>query len=250
MYPHLFIWQVKVARADLYDHLRETWITDIPDERLHFYLICTLLDPRLKKLNIPLLTETIKDDAREAFKAEYDLNWAPVVVPVEPTDPPVASVGNIGSPTPSLPSCPGSVGSINMSSFTDFLTYVAHLQEEPEPASQPVTQPVASTTILNQVDIYLAELPVSMDTDILVWWGVNEHKYPDLARMAAQFLGCPASSASAERVFSLAGRLYDDLASHMNDGTLEERMWAKINRNKLVPVVVPRDDAVSNVIHL
>ena len=46
-----------------------------------------------------------------------------------------------------------------------------------------------------------------------------------------QYLGCPATSASAERVFSLAGRLYNDLRQNMTDLTLEERMWAKVNRS-------------------
>ena len=57
----------------------------------------------------------------------------------------------------------------------------------------------------------------------------KDPRYPHVARMARQFLGCPATSASAERVFSLAGRLYSDLRQHKNDGTLEERMWAKVN---------------------
>ena len=65
----------------------------------------------------------------------------------------------------------------------------------------------------------------------LDWWARNEHRFPHLALMARQYLGCPASAASAERVFSLAGRLFSDLRQSMNDGTLEDRMWAKINRD-------------------
>ena len=64
----------------------------------------------------------------------------------------------------------------------------------------------------------------------LDWWARNEHRFPHLALMTRQYLGCPASSASAERMFSLAGRLFSDLRQSMNDGTLEKRMWAKINR--------------------
>jgi hypothetical protein len=36
-----------------------------------------------------------------------------------------------------------------------------------------------------------------------------------------------------ERVFSLAGRLYDGLARSTGDITREERMWAKLNREKI-----------------
>ena len=55
-----------------------------------------------------------------------------------------------------------------------------------------------------------------------------------LARMAQQFLAVPATSASAERVFSLAGRIFSDLTQHQNDTTLEERMWARINRKQVL----------------
>ena len=48
----------------------------------------------------------------------------------------------------------------------------------------------------------------------------------------AQFLGCPATSASAERIFSLAGALFNGDSTNMNAATLEERMWAKINTGK------------------
>jgi hypothetical protein len=47
--------------------------------------------------------------------------------------------------------------------------------------------------------------------------------------MARQFLGCPATSASVERIFSVAGQLFDDLRRRMDDGRLEEMMWACIN---------------------
>ena len=48
--------------------------------------------------------------------------------------------------------------------------------------------------------------------------------------MARQFLlGCPATSASVERIFSVAGQLFDDLRRNLDDGRLEEMMWACIN---------------------
>jgi hypothetical protein len=48
--------------------------------------------------------------------------------------------------------------------------------------------------------------------------------------MARQFLGCPAgTSASVERIFSVAGQLFDDLRRSMDDGRLEEMIWACIN---------------------
>ena len=68
-----------------------------------------------------------------------------------------------------------------------------------------------------------------METDILEWWASNEKEFPNLSIMARQYLGVPATSASAERLFSIAGRVYDDLRQRMTPEMLEERMWAKIN---------------------
>ena len=50
--------------------------------------------------------------------------------------------------------------------------------------------------------------------------------------MARQYLGVPATSASAERLFSIAGRSFDDLRQRMKEEMLEMLMWARINREK------------------
>ena len=60
----------------------------------------------------------------------------------------------------------------------------------------------------------LAQEP--MDTNVLVWWQMRDHDIgkpadpsmgrpeglPHLAQMARQWLGCPATSAGVERLFS------------------------------------------------
>ncbi len=45
--------------------------------------------------------------------------------------------------------------------------------------------------------------------------------------MDRQFLAIPAASATAERVFSFAGRTLSDLRKRLLEGTLESIMWAK-----------------------
>ena len=101
---------------------------------------------------------------------------------------------------------------------------LSHLQEATTTAIEP-PPPVKS-----EAELYL-ELPdVPMETDILKWWAQNEGKFPQLSVMARQYLGCPATSASAERLFSIAGRAYDDLRQGMDDSMLELLMWARINR--------------------
>ena len=71
-----------------------------------------------------------------------------------------------------------------------------------------------------------------MKTDLLEWWAENDIKFPALSVMALQYLGVPATSASSERLFSLAGRAFDDQRQSMKEEMLEMLMWARINREK------------------
>ena len=50
--------------------------------------------------------------------------------------------------------------------------------------------------------------------------------------MARQYLGVPATSASSERLFSLAGRAFDDQRQSMKEEMLDMLMWARVNREK------------------
>ena len=103
---------------------------------------------------------------------------------------------------------------------------VSHLQA-PEAAQALV--PV----VKSEAKRYL-ELPAPpMNTDTLEWWAANEIcNFPALSVMARQYLGVPATSASAECLFSIAGRAFDDLRQGMKEQMLEMLMWARTNREK------------------
>ena len=80
-----------------------------------------------------------------------------------------------------------------------------------------------------------------MDLDVLSWWKARDHGLPAdpatgrpeglpiLAKMARQYLGRPASSAGVERMFSKAGKLYDDAKKAQNDEALEAALFASAN---------------------
>ena len=113
--------------------------------------------------------------------------------------------------------------SASLGSFVDFMASVAHLQA-------PV--PAQVSRVKSEAHRYL-ELPAApMNTDPLEWWAANEINFPALSVMARQYLGVPATSASAERLFSLAGRAFDDLRQCMKEEMLEILMWARINKEK------------------
>ena len=54
---------------------------------------------------------------------------------------------------------------------------------------------------------YLALPDVPREVDLLEWWRRESVRFPQLARMARQFLVVPASTAGVERAFSKVSRL-------------------------------------------
>ena len=87
-----------------------------------------------------------------------------------------------------------------------------------------------------EAERYLKEIDQIADLglDLLAWWrDIGSVKYPNLSRMARQFLGCPATSAGVERLFSKAGRAYNCLAKSQREGTLEAKMFIGINIDRV-----------------
>ena len=97
---------------------------------------------------------------------------------------------------------------------------------EPSQANQ------TSTTVTNvcEFESYLA-LPRELDKnlDILDWWRKHAMQFPRLSIMARQYLGAPATSASAERTFSKAGRLHDDFKKRTSENTMEDTLIVSVN---------------------
>ena len=87
----------------------------------------------------------------------------------------------------------------------------------------------------DEVDRYLRlpeiplQTPSGQDQDILQWWRSHTSEFPNLSKMARQFLAAPASSASAERLFSAAGKMHDDLKKSTTEETLEDMLTVAKN---------------------
>ena len=207
---------VKTARSALYLDLKSRWVDDIPIDQWTCFAISALCDPRFTSLYIPLFTDEMRHRAHQVFIDEYCMNWAPVESPESSGTPQAASVANSAPPQAAPVPRNGS-----LESYMQSISHVTQASTIPKPA---VVQ-------LNEARAYLDAVSEPFSQDPLLWWSDHEDEYPHLARMAQQYLGCPATSASAERVFSLAGRLYNDNRQNMTDITLEERMWAKVNHS-------------------
>jgi hypothetical protein len=111
----------------------------------------------------------------------------------------------------------------------DAMIFASH-----EEYSQAERQSISSAAAVWEAELerYLKHPRVSKDTDVLLWWDDNEHRYPHLARLARDYLAIPASSVPAERVFSRAGDLISKKRNRLSRETANMlmclRYWLKL----------------------
>ena len=75
----------------------------------------------------------------------------------------------------------------------------------------------------------LAQVKCASEQDALNWWRDHTEQFPNLAVMARQYLGCPASSAAVERLFSQVGIAFSAKRRSAEADTLEDQMFARFN---------------------
>ena len=86
-----------------------------------------------------------------------------------------------------------------------------------------------TSTMKTELDHYLEEevLPRSSDFDILMWWKLNELKYPTLQAIARDVLAIPISTVASESAFSIGGQILTPHRSRLHYTTLEALMCSK-----------------------
>ena len=67
---------------------------------------------------------------------------------------------------------------------------------------------------------YFRETPPDAKVRVLDWWQQHENIYPNLSRMASDYLAIPATSVPVERLFSEAGLLITERRNHLNVDTI------------------------------
>ena len=87
-----------------------------------------------------------------------------------------------------------------------------------EPSEMPAVAATPAGPEKTDLEKYLLLPQEPMNTDVLKWWKLHDHNkpadpatgrpegLPHLARMARQWLGCPATSAGVERLSLLQAR--------------------------------------------
>ena len=85
-----------------------------------------------------------------------------------------------------------------------------------------------------ELDRYLAH-PQEDDrsADQLVWWKLQEKKYPKIALLARRYLAIPASSAASERLFSRLKLTATAARQGLKPSTLCMLLFVEKHQNKL-----------------
>ncbi len=83
----------------------------------------------------------------------------------------------------------------------------------------------------SEVDEYLLlpHMSEGMSFDLLAWWKKHSKRWPNLAKMARQYLALPATFAGVERLFSNGGQMHGSLRKSIKEQTLEMMLY--INKN-------------------
>ena len=86
-----------------------------------------------------------------------------------------------------------------------------------------------STDSSTEVNRYLSQPCLAMETDPLQFWMSQQQNSPVLSAMACKFLTIPASSAPVERLFSIGGKIFRPERCRLADKTFERLMNIKCN---------------------
>ena len=81
--------------------------------------------------------------------------------------------------------------------------------------------------VMSEIDIYLEEKVEGSQVDPIEWWRTYESRFPNLSRMARDYLAIPATSVPSERCFSIAGSVLTKRRSVMTEGMANAIMCCK-----------------------
>lgn len=80
---------------------------------------------------------------------------------------------------------------------------------------------------MSEVDIFLEEKVELPQVDPIEWWRTYESRFPNLSRMARDYLAIPATSVPSEDCFSIAGNVSTKRRSVMTEGMANAIMCCK-----------------------
>ena len=219
--------KVREARELYHSRLITRFDTELPYAVKKFWFVSSMLDPRFKKLSFDgdnMLKPAMRRDAVKWLTEEYNSKFkGKAHDATAAADPPAA---NDNSPAASEQ---GHQKRRKVSAASFFIPRIAGAAQA---AAVPVVEtPKADRPHADELAAYLAlpQIDYKTEWDALDWWKENATKFPNLSVMARQYLGCPASSATVERLFSQVGIAFSDRRKSATAATIADIIFTKLN---------------------
>jgi hypothetical protein len=220
--------KIQEARTNFHQQLIDRFDSDLPLEIKQFLFIASMLDPRTKKLTFEgdtMMKPALRKQAERWLKMEYDANYKGKV------QKPAA----VRSSSVEVQSSSSDVGKAHVkrrkvSSASLFAARVPGQVEQHNSQSE-VREDGSDSPHEDELAVYLdlPQIENTGDWSGLNWWADNQKRFPNLAQMARQYMGCPASSATVERLFSVVGIAFSDKRKRASSSTLESLAFAQLN---------------------
>ena len=205
--------KMQEARKSYHERLISYFDSEVSIDVKKFWFVASMLDVRFKKLtfkNDRMLTARMRRDAVKWLTEEFNRTYKGKVAakPVPPT--PSAS-----SPKPYVKRRKTSTAAFFDDSDDDSNDGGGEEEEEPK----------------DELEAYLAlpQVKCKTDKEALDWWRDRADEFPNLSVMARQYLGCPASSAAVERLFSQVGIAFSKKRQRAGADTIADIMFARCN---------------------
>ena len=217
--------KIQEARVAFHAKLIDKFHTDVPRDVKQFWFIASLLDPRFKKLTFKhdgMLSDSMRVRAIKWLTAEFNLNYKGKVVEKQ-----AAAEAGGAAVDPAVDQSAAFPPHLKRRK-TSAASFFADSSEED---SGDDAHGAAGLAAEEELEAYL-ELPqikYTTEQSMLDWWKTNTATFPNIAVMARQYLGCPASSAAVERLFSQVGIAFSAKRKKSGADTLESIMFTHAN---------------------
>jgi len=76
---------------------------------------------------------------------------------------------------------------------------------------------------------YLHEEPISRNLSAGCYWNLNSGRFPHLKKLFIKHATAPATSSEAERLFSIAGLVLNDMRKRLNDDIIKQLLFLNCN---------------------
>ena len=208
--------KIQTAREGLHEQLVDRFDTNVARDIKKFWFIAAMCDPRFKKLQFKhdrMLSDMMRTRAVTWFTHEFNTKYKGKVA--APTGAPDAS--------PAVASGTAAPRHVKRRK-TSAAGFFADSDEEESEGEETVAEK-------DELAEYLAlpQIKYKTEEDAAVWWRENKSKFPNVEVMARQYLGCPASSASVERLFSQVGIAFTAKRKSADSSTIADLMFANVN---------------------